>query len=154
MALELDLDPSQRVAGNGPNNDHPLEKNHGDGPDALTSTQRTTSRGPEGNRELEEADDDDDSIDGKYPEGGLRAWLVVLGAWCAMFAAMGILNTIGILHAWTAEHQLAKYSSSSIGWIYGAFAFFLYFGSAQVGMYSQSRYCVDCGLICIRAYFR
>lgn len=31
----------------------------------------------------------------KYPEGGLEAWLVVLGSWCAMTAGMGLLNTIG-----------------------------------------------------------
>ncbi|GMF78074.1 unnamed protein product [Aspergillus oryzae var. brunneus] len=72
--------------------------------------------------------------DAKYPEGGLRAWLVVLGSWCAMVPSMGLLNTIGVLHAWTADHQLAQYSSSSLGWIFGAFSFFLYFGGAQVGM--------------------
>lgn len=70
---------------------------------------------------------------GKYPEGGTRAWLVVLGSWCAMVPAMGMLNTIGALHAWTSTHQLAGYSDSSIGWIFGAFSFFLNFGSAQVG---------------------
>lgn len=146
MALELELDPSQVVTGNGPSNDYPLEKNHRDGPNTLTSTQRTTPRGSGRDCNLEETDDDyydDDSVEGKYPEGGLRAWLVVLGAWCAMFAAMGMLNTIGILHAWTAEHQLASYSSSSIGWIYGAFAFFLYFGSAQVGMCCQFQHSVE-----------
>ncbi|KAL3456269.1 major facilitator superfamily domain-containing protein [Aspergillus heterothallicus] len=68
-----------------------------------------------------------------YPEGGLEAWLVVGGAWCAMFPAMGLLNTLGTLHAWTATHQLQDYSESSIGWIYGAYAFFLYFAGAQAG---------------------
>lgn len=69
-----------------------------------------------------------------YPEGGLQAWLVVLGSWCAMIPGMGLLNTLGVLHAWTATHQLKEYSASSIGWIYGAFGFFLYFCGAQVGM--------------------
>ncbi|KAE8381733.1 major facilitator superfamily domain-containing protein [Aspergillus bertholletiae] len=77
--------------------------------------------------------------DTKYPEGGLRAWLVVLGSWCAMVPSMGLLNTIGVLHAWTADHQLAQYSSSSLGWIFGAFSFFLYFGGAQVGPIFDSR---------------
>ncbi|PYH93117.1 MFS general substrate transporter [Aspergillus ellipticus CBS 707.79] len=73
-----------------------------------------------------------DSIE-KYPEGGLRAWLVVLGSWCAMIPSMGLLNTISVLHAWTSTHQLANYSDSSVGWIFGVFSFFLYFGGAQVG---------------------
>lgn len=28
-----------------------------------------------------------------YPEGGLQAWLVVLGSFCAMLAAFGMMNT-------------------------------------------------------------
>ncbi|KAF7116909.1 hypothetical protein CNMCM5793_005539 [Aspergillus hiratsukae] len=86
-----------------------------------------------------EGETSNDPIDEKFPEGGLRAWLVVLGAWCAMIPGMGLLNTIGVLHAWTAEHQLAGYSASSIGWIFGAFSFFLNFGSAQVGPIFDSR---------------
>ena len=71
--------------------------------------------------------------DNGYPEGGLKAWLVVMGSWCAMIPSMGLLNTLGILHAWTSQHQLKDYSESSIGWIYGAYGFFLYIGGAQVG---------------------
>lgn len=85
-----------------------------------------------------EAETSNDPIDDKFPEGGLRAWLVVLGAWCAMIPGMGLLNTIGVLHAWTAEHQLAGYSASSIGWIFGVFSFFLNFGSAQVDTYGPA----------------
>jgi hypothetical protein len=71
--------------------------------------------------------------DEKYPEGGLQAWSVVLGAWCAMIPSMGLLNSLGVLHAWTSTHQLKDYSESSIGWIFGAYAFFLYLAGAQVG---------------------
>lgn len=68
-----------------------------------------------------------------YPEGGFKAWSVVLGAWCAMVPSMGLLNTLGSLHAWTSTHQLSNYSQSSVGWIFGAYAFFLYVSGAQVG---------------------
>jgi hypothetical protein len=68
-----------------------------------------------------------------FPEGGLMAWSVVLGAWCAMIPSMGLLNSLGILHAWTSTHQLKGYSESSIGWIFGAYGFFLYFAGAQTG---------------------
>ncbi|KAL4789505.1 major facilitator superfamily domain-containing protein [Aspergillus venezuelensis] len=69
----------------------------------------------------------------KYPEGGIQAWLVVLGAWCAMIPSMGLLNSLGTLHAWTSSHQLHDYSESSVGWIFGAYAFFLYVAGAQAG---------------------
>ncbi|OQD59914.1 hypothetical protein PENPOL_c019G08546 [Penicillium polonicum] len=70
---------------------------------------------------------------GNYPEGGVKAWSVVLGAWCAMIPSMGLLNSLGTLQAWTSTHQLKDYSESSIGWIYGAYTFFLFLGGAQVG---------------------
>lgn len=70
----------------------------------------------------------------EYPEGGLQAWSVVLGAWCAMVPSMGLLNSLGILQAWTSSHQLKDYSESSIGWIFGAYGFFLFLAGAQIGM--------------------
>lgn len=73
----------------------------------------------------------DESVD--YPEGGTEAWLVVLGAWCAMIPSMGLLNTVGVLQAWVSEHELRSYSESNIGWIFSAYAFFLYILGAQVG---------------------
>lgn len=47
--------------------------------------------------------------------------------------SMGLLNTVGVLQAWVSEHQLHGYSESNIGWIFSAYAFFLYIGGAQVG---------------------
>jgi hypothetical protein len=78
-----------------------------------------------------------DSVDldeNSYPEGGLKAWSVVLGAWCAMVPSMGLLNSLGVLQAWTSTHQLKDYSESSIGWIFGSYAFFLYIAGAQTGL--------------------
>jgi uncharacterized membrane protein len=72
-----------------------------------------------------------------YPEGGTRAWLVVLGGWCAMIPSMGLLNTIGVLQAWISENQLQEYSESNVGWIISTYAFFLYIGGAQVGPLSS-----------------
>lgn len=69
----------------------------------------------------------------EYPEGGLKAWSVVLGAWCAMIPSMGLLNSLGTLQAWTSTHQLQHYSESSVGWIFGAYTFFLFAGGAQFG---------------------
>jgi hypothetical protein len=69
----------------------------------------------------------------EYPEGGTQAWLVVVGAWCAMIPSMGLLNTLGVLQAWVSEHQLESYTESNIGWIFSAYAFFLYIFGVQVG---------------------
>ncbi|KAL5360504.1 major facilitator superfamily domain-containing protein [Aspergillus floccosus] len=68
-----------------------------------------------------------------FPDGGWRAWSVVLGSWCAMVPSFGLMNTLGVFEAWLAEHQLRDYSKASIGWIFSLYMFFLYFGSVQVG---------------------
>ncbi|CAG8901251.1 unnamed protein product [Penicillium egyptiacum] len=68
-----------------------------------------------------------------FPDGGWRAWSVVLGSWCAMVPSFGLMNTIGVFEAWLADHQLRHYSRASIGWIFSLYTFFLYFGSVQVG---------------------
>ncbi|KAJ5179566.1 hypothetical protein N7492_002776 [Penicillium capsulatum] len=75
-----------------------------------------------------------DLHDVHYPEGDLKAWSVVLGAWCAVAPAMGLLDSLGTLHAWTSTHQLKDYSESSIGLIYGVYTFFLFLGGAQFGI--------------------
>ncbi|CRK24707.1 hypothetical protein BN1708_003848 [Verticillium longisporum] len=62
-----------------------------------------------------------------YPERGLDAWLVVLGAWCAMIPSMGLLNTMAVLHAYVSENQLSHISQSASGWIFSIYAFLLYF---------------------------
>ena len=46
----------------------------------------------EGEGGLEEGLVDNNEI---YPEGGLKAWSVVLGAFCLLFAGLGLMNTIG-----------------------------------------------------------
>jgi hypothetical protein len=74
-----------------------------------------------------------DKVDGDFPEGGWRAWSVVLGAWCAMIPSMGMLNTIGVLDAWIGENQLAALPKSQTAWVVSLYGFFLYIGGACVG---------------------
>lgn len=77
-----------------------------------------------------------------YPEGGLQAWLVVLGAWCAMVPPMGILNTIAVLQGWFSQHDLQGVPESQTGWIFSCYAFFITAAGAQVGMTVPPRLCV------------
>ncbi|KAF6818887.1 siderophore iron transporter [Colletotrichum plurivorum] len=79
------------------------------------------------------ADSRGDQHDSAYPEGGLQAWTVVLGAWCAMISSMGLLNTLAVLQAWFSEHQLRSMPESAVGWIFSTYSFFLYFCGAQIG---------------------
>jgi hypothetical protein len=69
-----------------------------------------------------------------YPDGGLQAWLVVLGSWACMIPSMGLLNTMAVLQARLSENELRNLPESTIGWILSSYAFFLYFCGAQVGM--------------------
>jgi len=68
-----------------------------------------------------------------YPEGGLRAWLVVFGSFCGMVACFGFMNSIGTFEAWLSTHQLADQNGSAIGWIFSIYLFLSFFCGLQVG---------------------
>ncbi|KXH43714.1 riboflavin transporter MCH5 [Colletotrichum salicis] len=73
----------------------------------------------------------DDEIE--YPEGGFQAWMVVVGAWCAMIPPMGILNTISVLQGWLLQNELKGVPESKAGWVSSCYAFFITTCGAQVG---------------------
>ncbi|KAI1080023.1 major facilitator superfamily domain-containing protein [Whalleya microplaca] len=68
-----------------------------------------------------------------YPEGGLAAWLVVLGAWCGLTASLGLYNSTGVLEAYISREILPQQSPSTIGWIFGIYSFMTFFCGTQVG---------------------
>lgn len=84
----------------------------------------------------------------KFPEGGTRAWMVVLGAFCVSFSTFGYMNAFGyavnsscrekrdltdgwhrVYQEYYTEHFLAHESSSNISWIGSVQACFLFSGS-------------------------
>jgi hypothetical protein len=69
-----------------------------------------------------------------YPEGGTRAWLVVLGAWCGLTASIGLYNTTGVLSIVISSSILTTTSSSSLGWIFSIYAFMVW----SVGVWVDS----------------
>lgn len=74
-----------------------------------------------------------DSDQQTYPEGGLQAWLVVFGAFCALGAVFGIINTSAVFESYLKKHQLSEYSESQIGWIFSLYLFLVFFIGIQVG---------------------
>jgi hypothetical protein len=68
-----------------------------------------------------------------YPEGGLRAWLVVFGGWCGLFASLGITNTLATFQAYISENQLSSYSPGQIGWIFSLYTFLTFACGIYIG---------------------
>ncbi|KDQ18152.1 hypothetical protein BOTBODRAFT_52946 [Botryobasidium botryosum FD-172 SS1] len=76
---------------------------------------------------------DDEDPEFHPPDGGLRAWGVVLGSWCAQFVAFGPSNSFGTLQAYYRTHQLAGLSPSTISWIGSVQIFVLLMGGCFCG---------------------
>ncbi|CAD6576190.1 MAG: hypothetical protein ASARMPRED_007646 [Alectoria sarmentosa] len=80
------------------------------------------------NRTSDRSDDDED-----FPEGGLRAWLVVFGSFCTMFMVFGIVNSTGAFLDYFSSNQLRDYSSGQIGWIFSLNLFLVFFCGIYTG---------------------
>jgi len=52
-----------------------------------------------------------------FPDGGLKAWSVVVGAWCCLFCSFGWVNCIGIFQTYYQNNQLSAYPPSTVAWI-------------------------------------
>ncbi|KAJ3572830.1 hypothetical protein NP233_g2822 [Leucocoprinus birnbaumii] len=52
-----------------------------------------------------------------FPEGGMRAWIVVIGAWLLQFTTFGLVNAYGAFNDFYVREYLSDKSSSDIGWI-------------------------------------
>lgn len=96
------------------------------------------------------AGQDKDGIE--YPEGGLRAWLVVFGSFCGMTAGFGYMNTIGIFHAYLGSNQLADYGEQAIGWVFSVYVFLSFFCGVQIGPVFDAhgpRWILAVGTVCL-----
>ncbi|KAJ5108444.1 Major facilitator superfamily domain general substrate transporter [Penicillium angulare] len=65
----------------------------------------------------------------EFPEGGTRAWMVVLGAFCVSFSTFGYMNAYGVYQDYYTEHFLSNETSSNISWIGSVQVCFLFTGS-------------------------
>lgn len=62
------------------------------------------------------------------PDGGLAAWLTVVGAFFALFASFGWINAVGVFQEHYQTHQLSNYSPSAIAWISSMEVYALFVG--------------------------
>jgi hypothetical protein len=89
-----------------------------------------------------------------YPEGGLASWLVVLGAWLALFSSLGILNSLATFQTYVSTHQLVDESQDTIGWIFSLNAFICFFAGVYIGPIFDKygpRWLVLAGTVCLVA---
>jgi hypothetical protein len=111
--------------------------NHGDrlddvesGSESGTAPGSRRDGGPVCTMSLDEEPDDGVQA---FPEGGVAAWLVVFGCFCAMGAIFGLINTSAAFEAFFQANQLKTYSHSSVGWIFSVYLFLVFFVGVQVG---------------------
>lgn len=124
------------------------------------STAQCTGKDSEKNVHHGGVNPDDPSTDDQYhgqsseddshtfPEGGLTAWLVVFGSFCAMVSIYGLINTSAVFESYFKTYQLKDYSHSQIGWIFSLYLFLVFFVGVQVGPifdHFGSRYLVAIG---------
>jgi MFS family permease len=97
-----------------------------------------------------------DAYGNTYPEGGLEAYLCVLGSFCGLMAALGLMNSIGTYQAYLSAHQLSSQTESAIGWIFGIYAFLSFFCGIQIGPIFDAkgpRYLVLAGSVLLMATY-
>jgi hypothetical protein len=68
-----------------------------------------------------------------FPDGGINAWLVVLGGWCGLFCSFGLINSIGTFQTYYQQHQLSKYDPSAISLITSMETFMMFIGGPIFG---------------------
>lgn len=102
------------------------------GPEALTTTEDTRVGKSEDEQILAPGSD--------FPEGGRDAWLVVFGAWCALFCTFGLITCIGVFLDYYKKGPLANYSPSAVSWITSSQVFVQTGGSALVSTDKHSMY--------------
>ncbi|KAL4781315.1 major facilitator superfamily domain-containing protein [Aspergillus varians] len=61
----------------------------------------------------------------KPPDGGLEAWLVIVGNWCTSFCSFGWINSIGTFQNYYSAQLLRGYSEGDISWIPSLQIFFM-----------------------------
>ncbi|MCJ1435451.1 hypothetical protein MMC27_004824 [Xylographa pallens] len=68
-----------------------------------------------------------------FPDGGLKAWLVVFGGFCCLFCSFGWINCIGVFQDYYQTTLLRQYSPSTVSWIVSLETFMMFLGGPIMG---------------------
>jgi len=86
-----------------------------------------------------------------YPDGGVRAWLVVVGSTAVLTSTYGLMTAGGLFLTFWKESQLAEYTETEIAWIIAMFVFLDSLVSGPAGLlfdkFGAQRLLFPCGLI-------
>jgi hypothetical protein len=75
----------------------------------------------------------------QFPEGGTKAWLVVVGCWCVSFASFGMINSFGVYETHYIQTLLSNRTPSEIAWI-GSIQAFAQFSATLISGPVTDRY--------------
>ncbi|KAF8920290.1 MFS general substrate transporter [Mucidula mucida] len=76
----------------------------------------SSAPGPK-SKEVVNGDDTQDAFGSDYPDGGLRAWLVVVGTMASTFSTFGYVNAWGAFQSYYQDTILSDSDPSKISWI-------------------------------------
>ncbi|KAI5950772.1 hypothetical protein KGF54_003846 [Candida jiufengensis] len=75
----------------------------------------------------ESIDEDDEQLHpDNFPDGGLKAYLVLLGSFLGCIVTLGVMNSVGAVQAYVSNNILENYSESTISWIFSIYYFLSY----------------------------
>ncbi|CAI6089588.1 unnamed protein product [Clonostachys chloroleuca] len=74
-----------------------------------------------------------------YSDGGLDGWLCVFGSFMGLLASLGMVNSLGTFQAYLEAHQLQKYTSGQIGWVFSICTFLTFFCGILIGPFFDAR---------------
>jgi MFS family permease len=75
-----------------------------------------------------------------FPEGGLQAWLTVIGGMIMVFCTFGSVQSFGVFEDHYARVRLTNYTPSQISWIISVQAFLLFMSGPFAGKLFDAGY--------------
>ncbi|GAV52820.1 hypothetical protein ZYGR_0AI01020 [Zygosaccharomyces rouxii] len=82
-----------------------------------------------------EEESSEDEEENEFPDGGLQAWLAVLGAFVGLVPVFGMLNSVGAIESYISKHQLKDVPSSTVSWIFSLYLAFSFLSCIFSGGY-------------------